>query len=210
MKRRLNYLIGIKMKNQKGLTLIEILVVVGVFAGLTTLITGIFLANFEMQRRTMAIQKTIGEISYAVEYMGRAIRMARNDHEATCLEENEEGFTYGIPEEGNGIQFIDYQEECVKFFLDEDEGVIKKGIKDGDDWIEYNLTSGILRFEAFESDANVTPENEEDLYIEQPSATILLSVEALKGERSDSAWWDAEIQTTITRRRLDIERYHEE
>ena len=81
------------MHNEKGLTLIEILVVIGVFAGLTTLISGIFLANHEMQRRTMAIQKTIGEMSYAVEYMGRAIRMARNDHEGECLEEGEEGFT---------------------------------------------------------------------------------------------------------------------
>ena len=202
------------MHNEKGLTLIEILVVIGVFAGLTTLISGIFLANHEMQRRTMAIQKTIGEMSYAVEYMGRAIRMARNDHEGECLEEGEEGFTYGIPrddegDEQQGIQFIDYQEDCIKFFLD-DNGVIKKGVREDGDWTEYRLTSGILRFNAFESDANVTPENEDDLYIEQPSATILLDVEALKGERSEATWWDAEVQTTITRRRLDIERYHEE
>ena len=197
------------MNDQKGLTLIEILVVVGIFSGLTTLITGIFLANFEMQRRTMAIQKTIGEISYAVEYMGRSIRMARNDHEGNCLEEGEPGFTYGIPEEDNGIQFINYREDCVKFFLDESDGVIKKGVREGGGWTEYDLTSGILRFNSFRSDANVTPENEDDLYVKQPSATILLDVEALKGERTQDVWWDAEIQTTITRRRLDIERYHD-
>ena len=207
------------MQNEKGLTLVEILVVIGIFAGLTTLISGIFLANHEMQRRTMAIQKTIGEMSYAIEYMGRAIRMAQNDHEGECLvegiEEGKEGFTYGIPkddegDEQQGIQFIDYQENCIKFFLDEDEGIIKKGVREDGDWTEYKLTSGILKFNAFESDANVTPDNEDDLYVKQPSATILLDVEALKGEASDATWWDAEVQTTITKRRLDIERYHEE
>jgi len=191
--------------------LVEILVVVGIFGGLITLVSGIFLANFELQRRTLAIQKTTGEISYAIEYMGRAIRMARNDHENTCLYEDAEGFTYGIPEEGNGIQFIDYQEECIKFFLDDDEGIIKKAIlQDDDSWEEHNLTSGALQFENFESDANVTPDNEEDLYVKQPSATILLDVRAVGGgEYSERIWWDAKVQTTIARRRLDIERYHD-
>lgn len=206
MKPKQNFLTGIKMKKEEGLTLIEILVVIGVFSGLMTVITGIFLTNLEMQRRTMAVQRTIGEISYAIEYMGRNIRMARNDEDGSCLREGEQGFTYGIPSEGNGIKFINHHDQCVKFFLDEDEGVVKKGIRENGEWIEHDLTSGILNFKSFKSDANVTPDNEDDLYIKQPSATILLDVEALRGEASDAIWWDAEVQTTITRRRLDIER----
>lgn len=213
MRQNQNFLIGIKM-NQKGLTLIEILVVVGVFSGLTTLISGIFLTNFEMQRRTMAIQKTMGETSYAVEYMTRAIRMAQNDHNGECLEEGREGFTYGIPVDGSGqdqqgIQFINHRGECVKFFLNSDRGVIKKAIRDdgSDNWSEYDLSSGLLKFNSFKTEANVVPEDNSNLYVDQPSVTLLLDVDFLKSEYvDDELWWSSRIQTTVTRRSLDIER----
>lgn len=190
------------MKKQSGLTLIELLVVIGIFSGLMTVITGIFIANFEMQRQTMAVQKTIGEISYAMEYMGRSIRMAKNDENGTCLEEaDSRGYTYGIPEEGEGIQFINYKDECIKFFREDD--VIKKGVWTGTDWREYNLTSGLLDIKAFRTTSNVLP-GDEDLYIDQPSVTLFLKV-----EETSSYWWQTRFQTTITRRKLDVERTNE-
>lgn len=197
-----------KNKNKKGFSLIELLVVIGIFSGLMLLITGMFLANFELQRKTMAVQKTIGELSYAVEYMGRAIRMAKNDHEGTCLEEaNAEGYTYGTPTEGNGIQFIDYKGQCIKFYLDASEGVIKKEIKEGGSWVhEYKLTSGLLGIDSFRTSTNVSPDGNGTLYEDQPSVTLFLKVAAKKGENTTKTWWKTRIQTTVTRRRLDIER----
>ena len=203
------------MKNEKGLTLVEILVSVGVFSGLLTLVAGIFVANFQMQRRTMAMQKTIGELSYAIEYMGRAIRMAQNDYDNECLVEDDPELTYGIPQdelgaEQQGIQFIDYKDECIKFFLDQDEGIIKKGVMDdSDNWTNYELTSGILNFNNFETSRNVTPDEPEKFHVDQPAVTLLLDVETMRGQ-SDQVLWDANIQTTITRRRLDIERYYDQ
>lgn len=193
--------------NKKGFSLIELLVVIGVFSGLMVVITGIFIANFKMQRKTMAIQKTIGEISYATEYMGRAIRMAKNDYEGECLEEdNPKGYTYGTPEDNlenpqQGIQFIDYNGDCIKFFLDESENVLKKGVRDGGVWDEYKLTSGLLDIKEFHSTSNVLPGGEGILFLDQPSVTLSLRV-----EETSSKWWETRIQTTVTKRRLDIER----
>ena len=161
------------------------------------------------------MQKTIGEISYAIEYMGRAIRMAQNDYDNECLVEDDPELTYGLPEDENGddqqgIQFIDYKDECTKFFLDEDQGVIKKGVsEDGQDWTHYPLTSGILDINAFKVSRNVVPDGAGEFYVDQPAVTLLLDVETMRG-RSDEVWWDQVIQTTVTRRRLDIERYNDQ
>jgi prepilin-type N-terminal cleavage/methylation domain-containing protein len=188
------------LKENKGFTIIELLVVIGVFSGVITFIVGIFVSNFKMQRRTMTVQKTIGEISYALEYMSRAIRMARNDVSGSCLEESDpEGYTYGTPTQGNGIQFIDYQNNCVKFFLE--DGLLKKGIRETGTWNTYKLTSGLLEVQSFEATSNVLPGGSGDLYVDQPSVTLLMEV-----EETDHQWWKTKVQSTITRRRLDINR----
>ncbi|MGM0438972.1 MAG: PilW family protein [Patescibacteria group bacterium] len=194
-------------QNEKGFSLIELLVVIGVFSGLMSIITGIFIANFEMQRRTMAVQKTIGEISYAMEYMGRTIRMAKSDSAGSCLNESDsKNYTYGVPEDDNGneqqgIQFIDYKDSCIKFFLDEEEKVLKKGVREDGNWEEYNLTSGLLDIKGFHSTSNLLPDGNGDLFLDQPSVTLSLRV-----EETNSKWWKTRIQTTVTKRRLDIEK----
>lgn len=193
------------MKKQSGFTLIEILVVVGVFSGLITLVSGIFLANFELQRKTMAIQKTIGEISYAMEYMGRSIRMARNDLDGSCI--SDVGYTYDLAQAGDGIRFIDYKNRCTEFYLDETEDVIKKRVYDGE-WKEYPLTSGILKVKRFSAHSNILS-GEPGLYEKQPSVTLLMEVAAIKEEVAEQVWWETTLQTTVTKRRLDIERIHD-
>lgn len=188
-------------KNKKGFTLIELLVVIGVFSGIVTFIVGIFITNLKMQRKTMTVQKTIGEISYAMEYMGRSIRMAQNDYEGTCLEEGEKGYTYGVPAGGNGIQFINYEGDCVKFFLE--DGLLKKGVRETGVWNDYRVTSGLLEIQNFRTSANVSPPptGSGQLYLDQPSVTLFLKV-----KETEEDWWQTRIQSTITRRRLDFER----
>ncbi len=215
MKRALNFLIGTdKMKkNEKGLTLIEILVVMGVFSGLMIIISGIFLVNFRMQRRTLAIQKTMGEVSYAIEYIGRAARMAQIDEEGDCLGEDNWGFTYKtISNPGNGIKFIDYKEECIRFYLDDNgngEQLIKKGIKENGSWESHDLTSGLLEIETFDIQTNVDAADpdavEEALYRHQPSITL-----TMKFKETEAEWWEGSIQTTVARRKLEIERLRDE
>ncbi len=193
----------------KGFSLIEILVVIGVFSGLVTVITGIFVSNLRMQRKAMATQRTLGEISYVMEYINRTARMAITDDAGDCIGSDNAYYTYDVPGGDDGVgealqfMYIDEnrEEKCVRFFLDEDDGVMKKGIREGGDWSDYDLTSGFLDIRDFYVYVNVHPDGDGTLYEDQPSATVHLEV-----EETDIGWWDVKLQSTITRRSLDIER----
>jgi len=192
--------------NKKGVTLIEMLVVVGLFSIIGLIISSVFITNYRLQKRTVGIQRTLGEVSYAVEYMSRSMRMARSDYEGDCLQEQEgKGLTYGRPSEGEGgVKYIDYRTRCVRFFLDENEDgdmVIMKEIREGVEWQRYQLTSGKLDVIGFESEFRLT--DRDDRYKKQPGATFSLELEDALTE-----WWSTDIQTSVTRRRLDVERIH--
>ncbi len=187
--------------NKRGVTLIEMLVVVGLFSIVGLIISSIFITNFRLQKRTVGVQRTLGEISYAIEYMSRSIRMARSDHDGACLGEHREGLTYGESSEGKGgIKYTDYKGRCLEFFLDEDgdEEVIKMK-SEGE---VYRLTSGRVDVTGFESEFRLT--EIEDRYKKQPGVTFSLELEDVLTE-----WWSNNIQTSVTRRRLDVERIHD-
>ncbi len=197
------------MKNEKGFTLIEILVVVGVFSGLVSLLVGVFLTNQELQRRTMAIQRTMSDTSYAIEHISRAIRMAQNDEDGDCLnyipEDNKfYTFNYSDSDAKSDIIFIDYDGRCVRFFLE--EGRLKKRITDDGTTNTYNLTSKGVDIKEFITFINVYPDGASgEIYEDQPSVTLFFDLEA-KRLKGDGSWWDARVQTTVTRRKLDLER----
>lgn len=191
------------MKNERGFTLIEILVVVGVFSGLVSLLVGVFLTNQELQRRTMAIQRTMGDISYAIEHISRAIRMAQSDEDGACLDyapENNEFYTFNhLTNNKSDIVFIDYKGRCIRFFLENNR--LKKKIDDE----EYFLTSKGVNLKEFIANINVYPNGNGTIYEDQPSVTLFFDLE-VKKLKGDGSWWDAKVQTTITRRKLDLQR----
>lgn len=197
------------MKKESGLTLIEILVVISVFAGMISIISGIFIANSRIQRRGIAVQKTLGEVSYATEYMTRSMRMAKSDDAGTCLSSGHEYYTYEVIDGGNGIQYVDYMDRCVNFFLDHDEGVIKRGIFDDGVWEDYYLTSGVLHIENLYFSTNVTPDSgTPDIFEEQPAVTFVIEVDEMDPDETEAGTglWSTNVQASVTRRKLDIER----
>lgn len=181
------------MKDQSGLTLVEILVVIGIFSGIITLISGIFVSTFEMHRKTLAVQRTTGELGYMLEYMSKSIRMAQIDEDGSCVDQ---GHTYNYDSSSNSIQFINYEDRCLEYFLD--DGVIKVRNIEGNNEV-YDLTSGMISINSFH--ATVTPEDTSELFKKQPSITLYFEVKEL-----ETSWWKTEIQSTITRRGLDVER----
>jgi prepilin-type N-terminal cleavage/methylation domain-containing protein len=62
-----------------GFTLLELVVVLGVFAVLVTTLTGAFVSTVRVERRTFASQETLSSTRYAIELMARAIRQAQPD-----------------------------------------------------------------------------------------------------------------------------------
>jgi len=67
--------LNVKMK--MGFTLIEMLVAIGIFAIMTVALTGIFISATQSQSHTLYTQELMSQSSYALEYMGRILRMAK-------------------------------------------------------------------------------------------------------------------------------------
>ncbi|HCG76826.1 TPA: hypothetical protein DEW49_02830, partial [bacterium] len=118
---------------QKGYTLIEILVAVGIFTILIAAPTGFFVGSLRGQLKTLASQKLLDNTSYTLEYISRSLRMAKKELSAdpltACLLEGGTilyGHNYQITRGGNGLKFINYKNECQEFFLDENDHRLKE------------------------------------------------------------------------------------
>lgn len=100
---------------QKGYTLIEIMVAVSIFTIVIASPTGFLVSSLKQQQRALAIQELTDNISYNLEYMSKALRMAsRDDESGYCL--SQDNANYEIT--GRGIKFNDYGQECKEFYLD--------------------------------------------------------------------------------------------
>jgi|AntAceMinimDraft_18_1070375.scaffolds.fasta_scaffold15900_4 prepilin-type N-terminal cleavage/methylation domain-containing protein len=100
---------------RKGFTLIEVLVTVGIFSILIVAIIGIFVSALRIEKNVLGSKKVLGQISYAAEYMTRALRMAEKDKTGICIPS---GSNYESAIE-NKIKFINALQDgdCQEFFL---------------------------------------------------------------------------------------------
>jgi prepilin-type N-terminal cleavage/methylation domain-containing protein len=206
----MNQFNNFKIKN-KGLTLIEMLVAVTIFSIIVGAIAGIFISGIQSQRRVLATQELLDQTSYVIEYMSRALRMARKelaiDPAKACLLEDSTTILYGqnyqlrdIDQDGevDGIRFLNYEGKCQQFFLE--DGKLYE-IKSTDSSVAnfgspYFLTSPLLSINSLKF--NLSGENQTDLF--QPRVTIFLEISGreIKGGRPK-----IQIQTTISQRNLD-------
>ena len=67
------------LNKNKAFTLIEMLVAALIFSIVIGAATGVFVSAIKLQRYNLAHQQLLSQVSYAVEYMDRAIRMAIKD-----------------------------------------------------------------------------------------------------------------------------------
>ena len=137
-----------KMMNNKGFTLIELIVVMAVFLFVIGGAIGIFISIIEYQKRLLSEQQLINQISYAEEYMSKALRVAKKeDQNENCLVDalgnDHPGYIYLLtrydssndpsdPTAGafRGIKFINQSDidpntgnpTCEEFFLGNENG----------------------------------------------------------------------------------------
>jgi len=173
----------------KGLTLIEMLVAVTVFAITVGIISGLFISATRTQRKTLAAQEILNQTSYLLEYMSRALRMARKDLNGDCL--TNAGDNYEIITDG--IRFIDYNGICTEFFLE--SGRIERKI--GSDPLE--LTSDNLQVNSLWF--YLSGETQTDIF--QPRVTISLEIESKRPVTGSPP--KIQIQTSISQRNLDVQ-----
>lgn len=210
-------------KKSGGFTLIEMIIASAVLIMIIAAGAGIFVSALKSQRKSLASQELVDQTSYAMEYMGRAIRMARKqlncDPELppiNCFCLQSAGYGYNYQEQthlGTGIRFINYQGVCQEFFIRNNQLFEAKCFANcnlQESWNGENgngiaLLSGNLYTHLF--NVRLSGENQMDgdsLNNKQPRASLFLRVQGI-GNRQESKPV-IEVQTTISQRSLDIAR----
>ena len=196
-----------KKNKNKGFTLVELLVSMAVFSITIVACTQIFASAIKAQGTILNSQDNLNETSYAMERMSRMIRMAKKEIDCTdrtdsttchCLVNKGYGYNYEINVAGNQLTFIDYRNQCHRFYLD--SGQLKESVASDESGlinasnihplISDEFTINVLKF-------NITGEKQEDSF--QPRVALFLNIE--KTGYPDS---NIKIQTTISQRNIDI------
>jgi len=168
----------------KGFTLIEMVVAVAIFTLLVGATSTIFLSSIKNQKQGLATQENIDQASYLMEYMSRSLRMAKKDMTGTCTGTAKLNYKF----ESQCLKFLNYKGVCQQFCL--------QGTRLKDENGNY-LTSPNLQVSNFGvvlSGATQPPTD----YL-QPRVTISLNI---AGREQTSL----KIQTTVSQRNLDIRR----
>ncbi len=168
----------------KGITLIELLLSVGLFSIVIISFLQLFGSAFKEQRKILIKNALLNNASYAIEYMARALRMAQKDENETCISG---GSNYEITPSAEEIKFLNYKGECQKFLLSNDSLKVAKSSA------EMDLTSSALKVKKLKfigSDSNPN---------EQPKITFALEFETIETKPQK-----LNIQTTVSQRNLDL------
>jgi len=183
-----------KFKNQKfttGFTIIELMIAVTLFSVIVGVVSNIFIASLQVQRKSISFENIFDQTSYLMEYMSRSLRMAKTETVAgSCLSAKNKN--YQLTRGGNGVKFINSQGICQEFYLDVSSKRLKEA-KGGTQ--EQFLTSENSEV----TDFNIIVVDTANL---QPKVTFLISIkrEGSKVELNSPM----KFQTTLSQRRLNI------
>ena len=208
----------LNFRNKKGFTLIELIVVMAVFLFIIGAAIGIFLSIVKNQKKILAEQQVLNQISYVEEYMSKALRMVAADLSGGCISP---GYIYlltrynGTLGAWQGIKFINQSDgdACQEFFLAGTgtalDPYILKEIKNGGAAVD--LTPNNLQFDStnpirFAVNGSASgcggaiPCGASNTDPVQPRVTILLNIKIA----GDSQEPNKIIQTTVSQRNLNV------
>ena len=135
---------GINKKNQKkkkGFTLVELLVGIGIFSIVVSVVISLFISAILVQGTIVRYQRLLNEISYTAEYMSRSLRMADLDEANACGVGEEH---YKIEQDGQKVTFLNANSnECWSFYLESGKLMVERKGK------QYPLTAEDAKVENF-------------------------------------------------------------
>jgi len=178
------------LNKNNGFTLIEMLVAALIFSIAIGSIMGVFVSAIKLQKYNLVHQQLLSQVSYAMEYMERTIRMAVKD-DNTC---GFAGQNYKASDGNRKIEFKNYKGECQEFFLDVNDNQLKAYNRTDFD-SALALTSD--DFEVTNFSINVIGDSLDNL---QPMVTLFMEIKA-KGSGQQP---EITIQTTVSQRNLDL------
>ena len=179
------------MKN-KGFTLIEMLVTVLIFSIVIGAIMGVFVSAIKLQRYNLTHQQLLSQVSYAMEYMDRAIRMTIRD-DGSC---GFAGKNYRISNGNTKIEFQNYEGDCQEFYLNTSVNPYQLAASKGTNFSDVFLTSNDFNLSSLQF--NVSGDITGDF--EQPKVTIFIEIEGSGSGHQPRI----KIQTTVSQRNLDL------
>lgn len=197
---------------KKGFTLAELLVVTFVVSLILGATIDLFLSAIASQKRNLAKQELLNQISFVLDYISRELRMAKKDdlEGENCLAGEKVNYEIGeedkkiyeIEEEGKKIflkeskkiSFKNFEGKCQSFYFDEQSGTIKTKV-----WTsskeEYDLPITSVKINLLKF--LICGEEQGDGL--QPRVTILL-----EAETKEKRPIQIKFQTTISQRDLDV------
>lgn len=197
------------MKNQKGFTLVELIVVIAVLLLVLGTAVGIFISIVQHQRIILAEQELLNQFSYAIDHMSKALRMAGKST-GTCMATGSNYELTKLPDvttnNYTGIKFINQSDNdaCQEFYV---EGGILKERKNDLPAEGVALTSSKFNIKSIRFGINggngcsragcVAGASEEDNT--QSRVTIYLDIQISGNNERPSK----KIQTTISQRNLN-------
>ena len=191
----------------QGFTLVEMLVTIAIFSILMVSISGILVSSIEAQSRALSNQKLLSQSSRALEYMGRALRMAGKDTAGNCIVPN----TNYDPTDSTSetITFLAYDStppspgyKCRQFLLEGNQIKEKKSTDGtfGNLGNAVEITPSEIKINSLKFKVIGGSEPPTDNL--QPKITILIDAEKVTEKVSKPK---IRVQTTISQRHLDLQ-----
>lgn len=185
------------MKKSLGFTLIELLVAVAIFSLIGGAVINLLISGISAQRDSLEKQQLFDQTSLLGEYMSRALRQAKKELGLGCLSPSKSN--YQIILSGKGIRFIDKDNTCREFFLDDSGsyGVLRE------DMDVFNAAaSTVVALSSNDLDLkavgfSLQGENQTDTL--QPRVTFSWQMKAR------GATPEVFFQTTVSQRRFDVQ-----
>lgn len=113
------------IKDNRGLTLIELIVAVGLFAILTLAITRVYLRVIDVQQRINQEQNLEGDLKYAMNVLTDETSKAKI-HTADCGSCTGCAGKYFCSDGAGRLCMLDANSNCVEYFLDANKQIIVK------------------------------------------------------------------------------------
>lgn len=172
--------------NNQGVTLIELLVAITVFAIVITASLSLFGSAIKYQGEALSSAYLLDTASYVTEYMARSLRMAQKDFSGDCVGTAKGNFA--TPQESH-IKFLNYNGECQEFFLESEAIKVRKSGVSGT-LTPSNLAVSRVAFA-------ISGASQDDNLQPKVSFTLKLATKEVEPQTLN-------LQSTVSQRQLDV------
>jgi type II secretory pathway pseudopilin PulG len=122
------------LRSKPGISLVEVLVSTTLFVIILLSMTEIFKMILDSQRQAIATQNVQENIKYFFEVISKEIRMAKRAGGGCSHLPAQKRFATSSNLYGDILYLKNYHDECVKYYLSEDNGVVRFTVDRGTDF----------------------------------------------------------------------------